>query len=111
MVGFTETVKGQLIVKQNCEIEKKFLVNKLLQIPVIENNECVGSAENEFRLLIQYNSGDEKIIHVVDSEFNRRQATKLNKYIRTAVFPFQVPVSKTLNIFLIASWIRHKYPA
>lgn len=52
-------------MKSSCEVEKKFLVEKLLRIPVIENSECISSTENKFRLLIQYNSGIEKTIHVV----------------------------------------------
>jgi len=53
------------MVKINCEVEKKFLVDKLLRIPVIENCECISSVGNEFRLLIQYDSGVEKTIRVV----------------------------------------------
>ena len=51
-------------MKSNCEIEKKFLINKLTKIPVIENCECIGGVGNKFRLLIQYNRGVERIIHV-----------------------------------------------
>ncbi len=58
-------MKGELTVKSSCRVEKKFLVDKLLKIPVIENSECISSNDNEFRLLIQYNSGIEKTIHVV----------------------------------------------
>ncbi|MDO4490067.1 MAG: type IV toxin-antitoxin system AbiEi family antitoxin [Lachnospiraceae bacterium] len=52
-------------MKNNCDNEIKFLVDKLLRIPVIENCECISSEGNEFRLLIQYNYGTEKTIRVV----------------------------------------------
>lgn len=51
-------------MKDNCEIEKQFLIEKLLKIPVIESCECIGTDGNEFRILIQYDGGTERSIRV-----------------------------------------------
>lgn len=65
IMGFTRMVKGVIIVKANCEVEKRFLIDKLLRIPVIEKCECISHVENEFWLSVQYGNGVKKIIRVV----------------------------------------------
>ncbi len=52
-------------MKTRCEVEKKFLIDKLCRIPLIKNCKCISSAENEFRLLIRDSGDNETTIRVL----------------------------------------------
>lgn len=77
-------VKGAISVKYSCEIEKRYLIEKLLKIPVIENCECISSSKNEFCVLIQYENGVENTIRVVAYEtMTPRNAQKAASEIKS----------------------------
>lgn len=65
IISFTKMVKGDISVKINFGNEKRFLFDRMIKIPIIENCEWIGDVAGGFRILFQFDSGIEKAAQVM----------------------------------------------
>lgn len=65
IIGFNKIVKVMIIVKDSCELEKRFIMDKLSRIPIIKT--CIHSScnANAFSLHIKYSNNAKQDIRFV----------------------------------------------